>query len=166
MERDTWAEVSFGAWLKRRRTALGLTQEQLALQISCSTSALRKFEAEERRPSAQIIQQLAEVFGISPDERAAFLRFARGDWKAAPTGMENAPWLFPQIPERDGQSKSKIVTFLFTDIEGSTKLSQQYPDAMPGLLARHHEILNQAIQAQNGHVFQIIGDAFCAAFHS
>src|SRR5215216_1933888 len=58
------------------------------------------------------------------------------------------------------------VTFLFTDIEGSTKLAQQFPDEMPALLARHHEILHQAIEAQNGYVFQIIGDAFCVAFHS
>jgi DNA-binding sugar fermentation-stimulating protein len=39
------------------------------------------------------------------------------------------------------------VTFLFTDIEGSTKLSQQYPGAMPGLLTRHNEILNQAVES-------------------
>jgi predicted ATPase/class 3 adenylate cyclase len=58
------------------------------------------------------------------------------------------------------------VTFLFTDIEGSTKLAQQYSDAMPALLARHHEILNQSIQAHNGFVFQIVGDSFSAAFHS
>lgn len=58
------------------------------------------------------------------------------------------------------------VTFLFTDIEGSTRLAQQYPDAMPALLARHHEILHQSIQAQNGYVFQIVGDSFAAAFHS
>ncbi len=58
------------------------------------------------------------------------------------------------------------VTFLFTDIEGSTKLAQEYPNEMPALLARHHDILHQSIQAQNGYVFQIIGDAFCAAFHS
>jgi hypothetical protein len=38
------------------------------------------------------------------------------------------------------------VTFLFTDIEGSTRLSQQYLDAMPALLRRHHEILRQAIE--------------------
>jgi predicted ATPase/Tfp pilus assembly protein PilF len=37
---------------------------------------------------------------------------------------------------------------------------------MPALLARHHEILRQCIQAQNGYVFQIIGDAFCVAFSS
>jgi len=56
------------------------------------------------------------------------------------------------------------VTFLFTDIEGSTKLWQQFPDAMPAALARHHEILQRAIEMHNGYVFQIIGDAFCAAF--
>jgi predicted ATPase/class 3 adenylate cyclase len=61
---------------------------------------------------------------------------------------------------------SGTVTFLFTDIEGSTKLAQQYPDAMPGLLSRHHEILNQSIQAHNGYAFQIVGDSFAVAFHS
>ena len=58
------------------------------------------------------------------------------------------------------------VTFLFTDIEGSTTLAQQFPAELPALLARHHAILHQAIQAHNGHVFQITGDAFCAAFHT
>src|SRR5512134_457036 len=61
---------------------------------------------------------------------------------------------------------SGTVTFLFTDIEGSTKLAQQFPDAMPALLARHHEILNQSIQAYKGFVFQIVVDSFAAAFHS
>ena len=61
---------------------------------------------------------------------------------------------------------SGTVTFLFTDIEGSTKLAQEHPNEMPALLARHHEILHQSIQAQKGYVFQIIGDAFCVAFSS
>jgi len=61
---------------------------------------------------------------------------------------------------------SGTVTFLFTDIEGSTKLSQQYRDAMPALLARHNQILHQAIEAHNGYVFQVVGDSFAAAFHS
>ena len=60
---------------------------------------------------------------------------------------------------------SGTVTFLFTDIEGSTKLAQQYPDAMPALLARHNEILNQVIEANNGFVFRVIGDSFSASFH-
>ena len=61
---------------------------------------------------------------------------------------------------------SGTVTFLFTDIEGSTKLAQQHPDEMPVLLARHNQILHQAIEAYNGYVFQIVGDSFSAAFHS
>ena len=87
------AEVSFGEWLKRRRSALGLTQEQLALKINCSTSALRKFESEERRPSAEIVEQLADIFSIPPDERTSFLRFARGDWQAISESDDgDRPW--------------------------------------------------------------------------
>src|SRR5215217_5264696 len=58
------------------------------------------------------------------------------------------------------------VTFLFTDIEGSTDLAQQYPDALPALLARHNAILHQAIEAHHGFVYQITGDSFQASFHT
>ena len=58
------------------------------------------------------------------------------------------------------------VTFLFSDIEGSATLAQNYPDAMSFLLERHNTILRQSIEAHNGVVFQIIGDAFCVAFHT
>ena len=61
---------------------------------------------------------------------------------------------------------SGTVTFLFTDIEGSTRLAQQYPGAMPMLLARHDEILTQTIQSHDGYIFQTAGDAFYAAFSS
>ena len=56
------------------------------------------------------------------------------------------------------------VTFLFTDIEGSTHLWEQHPHAMPSALARHDEILRSKIEAHNGHIFKTVGDAFCAAF--
>ena len=56
------------------------------------------------------------------------------------------------------------VTFLFTDIEGSTKLALAQGAAWPALQARHHAILRAAIEAHTGHVFQITGDAFCSAF--
>jgi class 3 adenylate cyclase len=61
---------------------------------------------------------------------------------------------------------SGTVTFLFTDIEGSTKLAQQYRDQWESLRERHHGILHAAIAGYNGYVFQIIGDAFCGAFHT
>ena len=56
------------------------------------------------------------------------------------------------------------VTFLFTDIEGSTKLWEAHPEAMRLALARHDALLRAAIETNGGHVFKTIGDAFCAAF--
>jgi predicted ATPase/class 3 adenylate cyclase len=61
---------------------------------------------------------------------------------------------------------SGTVTFLFTDIEGSTKLAQEYPDNWEALRGRHHAKLKSAFEECNGYVFQIIGDAFCVAFHT
>jgi predicted ATPase/class 3 adenylate cyclase len=56
------------------------------------------------------------------------------------------------------------VTFLFTDIEGSTRLWQRDPRAMQEALARHDELLRTTIEARDGYVFKTVGDAFCAAF--
>ena len=56
------------------------------------------------------------------------------------------------------------VTFLFTDIEGSTPLWEHESDRMRLALERHHTILRTAIEAHAGHVYKIIGDAFQAAF--
>lgn len=56
------------------------------------------------------------------------------------------------------------VTFLFTDIEGNTPLWERDPAAMQAALARHNTILEQAIQAQGGVVFEIIADEFNAVF--
>ncbi len=59
---------------------------------------------------------------------------------------------------------SGTVTFLFTDIQGSTRLWQDDPAAMEIALKRHDEILRKTINQHNGHVFKTVGDAFCCAF--
>lgn len=56
------------------------------------------------------------------------------------------------------------VTFLFTDIEGSTRLWEHHTQAMRAGLARHDQLLRQIITDHEGAVFKTIGDAFCAAF--
>src|SRR5262245_53085442 len=61
---------------------------------------------------------------------------------------------------------SGTVTFLYTDIQSSTQLTQQHPDAMPAALARHHANLQQAIAAHHGYLFRTIGDEFNVAFAS
>jgi class 3 adenylate cyclase len=56
------------------------------------------------------------------------------------------------------------VTFLFTDIEGSTRMWERSPQAMQAALVRHDEILREAIEEHDGYVFKTVGDAFCCAF--
>ncbi len=58
------------------------------------------------------------------------------------------------------------VTFLFTDIEGSTGLWEHEPAAMGTALARHDVLVRDAIHQHEGYVFMTAGDAFCAAFHT
>jgi predicted ATPase/class 3 adenylate cyclase len=56
------------------------------------------------------------------------------------------------------------VTFLFTDIEGSTKLWERDARRMQAALVRHDEILKSTVEAHSGYVFKMVGDACCAAF--
>src|ERR671911_12211 len=56
------------------------------------------------------------------------------------------------------------LTFLFTDVEGSTSLWERNSEAMSEALSRHDEILRAAIEAHDGRVFKTVGDAFHATF--
>ena len=62
------------------------------------------------------------------------------------------------------ESPTGVVTFVFTDIESSTRLWEQYPQAMRAALACHDAILRLAIEAHGGTIFGTAGDAFYAAF--
>jgi class 3 adenylate cyclase len=59
---------------------------------------------------------------------------------------------------------SGTVTFLFTDIEGSTRLWEAVPDAMRSALARHDALVRRAIEACGGFVFSTGGDGMAAVF--
>ena len=72
------AAESFGVWLKRRRLALGLTQAALAAHTSCSIVALRKLEADDRRPSAALAVALARALVFPERLQAPFVACARG----------------------------------------------------------------------------------------
>jgi serine/threonine protein kinase/class 3 adenylate cyclase/uncharacterized membrane protein HdeD (DUF308 family) len=56
------------------------------------------------------------------------------------------------------------LTFLFTDMEGSTSHWQRYRPYMPVVLRRHFEILRSCVESHEGYVFKTVGDACCAAF--
>jgi predicted ATPase/class 3 adenylate cyclase len=59
---------------------------------------------------------------------------------------------------------SGTITFVFTDIEGSTQRWDRNRAAMEHALRRHDAIVHRSIADHGGHVFKTIGDAFCAAF--
>ncbi len=58
------------------------------------------------------------------------------------------------------------MTFLFTDIEGSTERWETHREGMKSALARHDQLLGSAIEAHGGYVFKKMGDAYCAAFRT
>jgi predicted ATPase/class 3 adenylate cyclase len=162
---------SFGYWVRRRRKALDLTQADLARRVGCAEVTIQKIEADERRPSSQIAELLAEHLHIPPADRATFLQRARGELAPdrlqapAPDGRSVAhPPMLASTDAPAERPPSGTVTFLFSDIAGSTQLWEQHPQAMPAALARHDAILHQLIAAHGGQVFKTIGDAICAAF--
>src|SRR6201993_1808849 len=63
-----------------------------------------------------------------------------------------------------GHPPSGTVTFLLTDLEGSTRLWEHDPAAMKAAMARHDELLEGAIAAHDGFVFARMGDGMAAAF--
>src|SRR4051812_7486712 len=66
----------------------------------------------------------------------------------------------------DESEIGRLTTFLFSDIEGSTRLWEQHAGAMPAALARHDALLHEVIEAQGGRIFKTVGDGAYAVFHS
>lgn len=229
----------FGKWLKRRRTALGLTQKKLAQHVGCSDALLRKIEAGERRPSWQIAELLLRPLQIPETEHAAFLQWARTDLPQLVTDTPEIALngIFPLTPltprENDiltllvqgfpdaliaerlslkigtirwyiKQIYSKfavhrrhklirqvveagivappqtalftevlstgitlptgLVTFLHGDIVGFMRQWQDDPDLMREALARQDSLLTPLLDQFGGHLFNVSGDSFMAAF--
>lgn len=73
---DQSTTASFGYWVKRRRLALDLTQAALARQVGCATVTIKKIEYDERRPSLQMAERLAECLALPAAERAPFIAAA------------------------------------------------------------------------------------------
>jgi class 3 adenylate cyclase/tetratricopeptide (TPR) repeat protein len=91
--------------------------------------------------------------------RATVAGRAARDYARWVSALSISPGMFhmPDLP-------AGTVTFLFTDIEGSTARWEQQTEVMRATLARHDALLRQAIASHGGVVFKTWGDAFCAAF--
>jgi DNA-binding CsgD family transcriptional regulator len=76
-ERVMHDERTFRDWLKQRRRVLDLTQKDLAQQLGCTLSTIKKLEMGVLRPSKRLAERLANQLGIPPDEHDRFVQFAR-----------------------------------------------------------------------------------------
>lgn len=72
-------DETIGAWMKRRRKALDLTQKDLADRVGCSTATIHKIEREERRPSRQVAELIARALEIPIEQQKDFIKVARGE---------------------------------------------------------------------------------------
>jgi predicted ATPase/transcriptional regulator with XRE-family HTH domain len=133
--------------MKRLRAAHDLTQEQLAEQIGCAAQTVRMLETSRRRPSREMALRLADVLGVSPEQREAFLRAARTPPTAAPAvpaavappSLTTRRVALPQPPnaligrqeERAairhafGDERSRLVTLVGPGGIGKTRLALQ-----------------------------------------
>jgi len=74
--------ISFGYWVQQRRKVLDLTRPELARRVGCSPVTIKKIERDERRPSRQIANLLADHLVIPDPDRDKFIRIARGEFVA------------------------------------------------------------------------------------
>src|SRR3712207_2341213 len=77
--------MTLGRWMKRLRADLDMTQEALAEAVGCAVQTIRTFEIGRRRPSRELVEGLADVLQVPPEQRADFVRLAR-----APVGQASA----------------------------------------------------------------------------
>lgn len=128
---------SFGTWIKRRRKALDITQQELAQKVGCSVSAVFKIEADERRPSRQIAELLAKHLEIPPDQIITFLKVARQE-KTVDLLDSLAPLSDPQPLGQTWERPAPVSDPLKTDL----------PVSPIPLIGREHE-LNTVLQQLN-----------------
>jgi WD40 repeat protein/class 3 adenylate cyclase len=96
------------------------------------------------------ISELKELYGLEPsaETRALYDGLLKG----------------ANVPGRPALHPSGTVTFLFTDIEGSTNLLDKLGDQYAAVLATHHKIMRDALQKWNGREVDTQGDAFFVTF--
>src|SRR5262245_58437089 len=181
----------FGQQLLTLRTRAALTQIGLASQIGVHRRSVVKWETGESYPKAETLRRLLALFlahgvfteGREADEAAQLWHQVSRD-APHPLGAFDAAWFARLLAERsstpapahtpptppapasvlDKVLPQGLVTFLATDIEGSTKRWEHAPQAMQQALARHHAIVQQLTELYGGQVLHTAGDSFICVF--
>jgi WD40 repeat protein/serine/threonine protein kinase/DNA-binding XRE family transcriptional regulator len=127
---------SFGEWLRRRRRALDLTRDELALQVGCAAATIKKIESDERRPSRQLAERLASCLEIPPADQAAFLKAARAELAVDRLASPPAPPPSPPSPRRpraDPTAPPELRGYTLHEPLGSGGFGTVYRATQPGV---------------------------------
>ncbi|RIK35939.1 MAG: hypothetical protein DCC55_28815 [Chloroflexi bacterium] len=109
--------TSFGEWLRRRRRALDMTQDELAERVGLSISAIRKIESDERRPSREVAHLLAEVLEIPADAHAQFVKVARAELRTERLGEVQPPAPSAPPPSRTSRLLAPLTPMVGRQVE-------------------------------------------------
>jgi predicted ATPase/DNA-binding SARP family transcriptional activator len=131
------------------RLLIAARQPEAALRQYHELAGLLKQELGEEPSEAtqRLVERLEAAKGRAP---------AGGD-EAAPPAQVSAPPTRKALP-------TGTVTFLLTDIEGSTRLREETGDAFEEALTSHHRLLRQRFRQHGGHEVKELGDGFVVAF--
>src|SRR5207244_3212035 len=132
----TTVRLGFGEVLRGYRLAAGLTQERLAERAGLSARGVQDLERGVRQaPYAETLRRLAEALGLAEQDRATLQSAARRPSEKAPAAATPGPSGLP----------TGTVTFLFTDVEGSTRAWLRDAPAMGTALTRHDALIEQLV---------------------
>jgi predicted ATPase/class 3 adenylate cyclase len=147
---DSAEPTSFGDLLRRHRTAAGLTQEGLAEQAGLSTRGIRDLERGIlRTPHSDTTRRLADALGLRVADRAALLQAGqRPGTSSDPADRVRGMSALP----------SGTITFLFTDMESSTRAWLRNAGAMAAAVARHDALIERAVAKHGGQVVRPRGE--------
>ena len=178
-------ELDFSGLLRRLRSEAGLTQEELAEAARVSQRAVSDLERGINRTARKdTALLLAGALGLDGPARELFVLAARGRVPAAEAlaavgaagaaGSAASGMLrrdVAAVTGRQGElgqpAGAGTLTFLFTDIEGSTALLRRLGEGVYArLLADHHALIRSVLAAHDGRELNTLGDGFFAAFWS
>lgn len=133
----------------------------LATDIDISVNTVKKILKGERTYH-KTLSMIFEVVRLPFEEGVHYIWVStnpQSEPRDAPKDRVSSPspHVAPLLP-------TGTVTFLFTDIEGSTRLWEENPETMGPALQHHDALLRTAIETHGGAVFKTAGDAFCAVF--
>jgi len=182
---------AFGQQLLTLRTRASLTQIALAEHIGVHRRSVQDWETGESYPKAETLHRLLALFlaqGVFTTgqevEEAAQLWEQASQAAPHPLGAFDAAWFThlleerasapapagtPSTPLAPASALNRVlpeglVTFLASDIEGSSERWEHFPQAMQQALTRHHAIVQQLTELHGGQVLHTAGDSFICVF--